>query len=302
MLRTIEEEGAYRVYQRELAEITLLNHDGEIALAKRIGTGLRAQQGLRDGKGKLSRSVWQRLVCEVIDGRKAESTLISANQRLVVSIAKHYQGNGLTLLDLIQEGNMGLLRAARKFDPRRGCRFSTYATWWVRQACRRGIADRGRTIRLPAVVDDEVRRMRRMSGELAQKLGREPSCADLAKAMAVTEKKVQMLMSADLTPMSLEDSGRAEDALIETITDSEERGDTLDQGSIGSVLGRYLERLPIRELRVLKLYYGLEDGQGCSLGDVSKAMGVSRERARQLREKALDRLRTWAGDELNAFK
>ena len=229
------------------------------------------------------------------DGWAAREHLITANSRLVISVAKKYMRRGVPFLDLIQEGNIGLIRAAKKFDYRRGNKFSTYATWWIRQAVTRAIADQGRTIRVPVHMSDHINKLLRMQYQLAQKLGRDPSINELAEALNVSPQNVENYIKVARLPLSLELPADAEgdSVLGDFIPDKE--AITPDETAFQILLREDLEHifrdLPPREVRILQLRYGLLDGQVYTLEDVGRKMGVTRERVRQIEAQALSRLR-----------
>jgi len=292
-LATVEADDTVGLYLRETGRVPLLTAQEEVELAKRIERGKLAAKRL-SAKGRNARHR-ARLEAWIAEGQAAFEHLIAANTRLVVAVAKNYMGRGLPFLDLIQEGNLGLLRAARKFDYRRGYKFSTYATWWIRQAVTRALADQSRTIRVPVHMGDQVNRLKRRSHRLTQELGREPSIEELAQDLHVTRKKVEQMMQATRQPLSLEmPTQEGEDT---------ELGDSLEDTSIiappEAVLNTMLQEqiqeilqaLPPREVRILRLRYGLGGGESYTLEQVGKKMGVTRERVRQIEAQALSRLR-----------
>lgn len=284
---------AVALYLLEVSKVPLLTHDEEISLSKRIEAGRKARAILAEGSAAKSQS--QELMRLVEDGWAAREHIITANFRLVISVAKKYVGRGVPFLDLIQEGNIGLIRATKKFDYRRGFRFSTYATWWIRQAISRCVADQGRTIRVPVHMGDQINRLRRFSHKLTQKLGRDPSVQELAETLKITPKKVEELMRIAQRPLSLElpadddeehelgdyTADKVEPTPVERVTE------TIMHEHLKSVL----ETLPPREVRILQLRYGLADGKSHTLGEVGKKLGVTRERVRQIEAQALRRLR-----------
>jgi RNA polymerase primary sigma factor len=284
---------AVALYLLEVSKVPLLTHDEEISLSKRIEAGRKARAILAEGAVTKSRR--QELMRLVEDGWAAREHIITANFRLVISVAKKYVGRGVPFLDLIQEGNIGLIRATKKFDYRRGFRFSTYATWWIRQAISRCVADQGRTIRVPVHMGDQINRLRRFTHKLTQKLGRDPSIQELAETLKITPKKVEELIRIAQRPLSLElpadddeehelgdyTADKVEPTPVERVTE------TIMQEHLKSVL----ETLPPREVRILQLRYGLADGKSHTLGEVGKKLGVTRERVRQIEAQALRRLR-----------
>jgi RNA polymerase primary sigma factor len=229
------------------------------------------------------------------DGWAAREHLITANSRLVISVAKKYMGRGVPFLDLIQEGNIGLIRATKKFEYRRGHKFSTYATWWIRQAVTRAIADQGRTIRVPVHMGDQINKLLRIQHQLTQRLGREPSLEELAETLEVTPKKVENMIQVARRPLSLETpTDDEEDSMLGDFIEDDEApppDDTATYNLLKEHLGTVLDSLPPREVRILQLRYGLLDGQAYTLEEVGRKMGVTRERVRQIEAQALSRLR-----------
>jgi RNA polymerase primary sigma factor len=228
-------------------------------------------------------------------GWKARERLIISNSRLVISVAKKYIGRGVPFLDLIQEGNIGLMRAAKKFDYKRGYKFSTYATWWIRQAVTRAIADQGRTIRVPVHMGDQISKLRRVQNQLKQKYAREPTMQELAETMELPIKKVEDMLKVSRRPLSLEmpidDEGESMLGDFIEDEDSPAPDETASHNLLKQHLDSVLDTLPPREVRVLQLRYGLIDGKTCTLEEVGRRMGVTRERVRQIEAQALRRLR-----------
>ncbi len=303
-LDNIEIDDAVRLYIKEATHVPLLTAAEEAELAQRIERGRMAQEELSRGKVAPKRLKELRLLIE--DGNKAREHLIRANARLVISVAKKYIGRGVPFLDLIQEGNIGLMRAAKKFDYRRGFKFSTYATWWIRQAITRALADQSRTIRLPAYMGDQVNRMLRVQHQLQQKLRRLPRPDELAEALGLPISKVEQMIEVTRLPVSLETPiGEDEEEVLgdfiqdRTSPDPEENAmQTLMQADLNELLAQ----LPPRELRVLQMRYGLLDGVPLTLSEVGRKMGITRERARQLESQALQRLRRpESGRKLRAY-
>jgi len=281
------------LYFREVNKVPLLSHEEEISLAKRIEAGRNARATI--AKGSVSEKREAELKRLIDDGWAAREHLITANFRLVISVAKKYLGRGVPFLDLIQDGNIGLIRATKKFDYRRGHRFSTYATWWIRQAISRGVADHGRTIRLPVHLGDQINRLWRETHRLTQELGREATTEEIADELELEPKKVEELMKFAQRPLSLElPSNDDEDNELADYTPDEiipPPVDTVNEKIMQEHVNRILGTLPPREARILQLRYGLLDGQSRTLGEVGRKMGVTRERVRQIEAQALRRLR-----------
>ncbi|MCL5109412.1 MAG: sigma-70 family RNA polymerase sigma factor [Chloroflexi bacterium] len=282
------------VYLREVRPIQLLTPQEEAMLGKASALGLQAEA--RQPSGETSREERALVVAETERGRWARLRLIRANQRLVISMARHFSGRGLPFGDLIQEGNLGLMRAVEKFDYRRGFRFSTYASWWVRQAMSRAIADHSRSVRLPVHVLEQATRVLRVVASLEQTMGRHPKTSEIARELRITPAKVvasqravQDTVSLDL-PMGEDGNASLSDLLAdEAAPDPFERA---AQSALRHQLGEVLSGLAERERRVLELRYGLIDGTDLTLEEIGSAVGVTRERARQLEGLALLRLRT----------
>ncbi|MEO1645030.1 MAG: sigma-70 family RNA polymerase sigma factor, partial [Chloroflexota bacterium] len=231
----------------------------------------------------------------IIDGDRAQEHLIRANARLVISVAKKYIGRGVPFLDLIQEGNIGLIRATNKFEYQRGHKFSTYATWWIRQAVSRAVADQGRTIRVPVHMGDQLNRMRRVQLKLLQELGRDPKIEELAAGMETTPEKVENLLEISRRPVSLEtpidDEGDSTFGDFVEDNNSPAPSDEVATYLLQEQLQEALDKLPAREAQILRLRYGLADGRVYTLEEVGQTIGVTRERVRQLEAQALNRLR-----------
>ena len=248
-----------------------------------------------DGAATLMWSEEQELRSTIMDGEKAQEHLIRANARLVISVAKKYIGRGVPFLDLIQEGNIGLIRATNKFEYQRGHKFSTYATWWIRQAVSRAVADQGRTIRVPVHMGDQLNRMRRVQLQLLQELGREPQIDELAVGMETTPDKVENLLEISRRPVSLEtpidDEGDSTFGDFVEDVNSPAPSDEVATHLLHEQLQQALDKLPPREAQILRLRYGLADGRVYTLEEVGQTIGVTRERVRQLEAQALNRLR-----------
>ena len=282
------------LYIKEASRVPLLSHDEEIELSQRIERGKLAREELARGNTSQLRSKELHRLIE--DGWTARQHLITANSRLVISIAKKYMGRGVPFLDLIQEGNIGLMRAAKKFEYQRGFKFSTYATWWIRQAITRAVADQARTIRVPVHMGDQISRMLRMQHQLKQKLSRDPSMEELAEALDVLPEKVEHMIQVSRHPLSLQmPIGEEEDEMLGDFIEDED-APSPDETAMHNILREHLEevldRLPPREVRILQLRYGLLDGQVLTLNEVGRRMGVTRERVRQIEAQALRRLRS----------
>ncbi|MBI2010172.1 MAG: sigma-70 family RNA polymerase sigma factor [Candidatus Chisholmbacteria bacterium] len=292
--RAIDADDTLGVYLKEMARTPLLTAAQEVELAMRMEQGKIAQEML--GRAKAGLSVRKRAWLErrVEEGKAARDHLVTANGRLVVSVAKKYMGTGVPFLDLIQEGNIGLIRAAKKFDYRRGHKFSTYATWWIRQAITRGIADQGRTIRVPVHMGDQINRLLRAQRRLTQSLRRDPTTEELADALGVAPKKVQSMLKIARRPVSIhEPVGDRDDELSDFIEDEDAPTpvEAATRNLLLEQIAEVLEGLPPREVRVLELRYGLRDGKSYTLEEIGKKMGVTRERIRQIEAQALRRLR-----------
>ncbi len=292
-LAAIDADDSVGLYLKEVGRVPLLTAEQEVSLAKRIERGRRARESMARGGISESRRTHLRLYIE--DGWAAREHLITANSRLVISVAKKYMGRGVPFLDLIQEGNIGLIRAAKKFDYRRGHKFSTYATWWIRQAVTRAIADQGRTIRVPVHMGDQINRLLRTSHQLTQFLGRDPTTEELADALSVTPKKVENMIQVARRPISLETpTDEEEDSVLADFIEDEDSpapAEAVTKSLLREQLRDVLHTLPPREVRILQLRYGLHDGQSYTLEEVGRKMGVTRERVRQIEAQALSRLR-----------
>jgi RNA polymerase primary sigma factor len=292
-LDLIDIDDSISLYLKEIGRVPLLTAEEEVSLAKRMERG-------RDARLKLTQGVddpdeRDRLLLAVKDGQAAQEHLIKANSRLVVSVAKKYVGRGVPFLDLIQEGNIGLIRAVKKFDYRRGYKFSTYATWWIRQAVTRAIADQGRTIRVPVHMYEQINRLTRTSRQLVQELGRDPTTEEIADRLGVPPRKVEQIIRVSQRPLSLEmPVGEEEDSYLgDFIEDAEADSptDSASQTMLRQVIDEIFESLTPREVRILQLRFGLVDGYSYTLEEVGKKFGVTRERIRQIEAQALGRLR-----------
>jgi RNA polymerase primary sigma factor len=291
----IETDDVVGLYLKEAGRTPLLNAEEEVRLAKRMEAGRLAQEDLDAGGDLLPMDDRFDLQMVIDDAEAAQEHLIRANSRLVISVAKKYIGRGVHFLDLIQEGNIGLIRAARKFEYQRGHKFSTYATWWIRQAVSRAVADQGRTIRVPVHMGDQINRLRRITMRLTQEMGRDPTLNELAAAMETTPDKINTLIEVARRPISLEtptdEDEESEIGDFVEDTTSPAPSEMTDQEMLREHLAKALARLPDREAKILQLRYGLFDGEQHTLEEVGKAIGVTRERVRQLEAQALNRLR-----------
>ena len=285
------------LYLKEAGRVPLLTAEEEVYLAKRMEAAEFARERLEDCEDmdELTWSEEQDLRGQMMDGEKAQEHLIRANARLVISVAKKYIGRGVPFLDLIQEGNIGLIRATNKFEYQRGHKFSTYATWWIRQAVSRAVADQGRTIRVPVHMGDQLNRMRRVQLQLLQELGREPKIDELARGMDTTPDKVENLLEISRRPVSLEtpidDEGDSTFGDFVEDINSPAPSDEVTTHLLHVQLQQALDKLPPREAQILRLRYGLADGRVYTLEEVGQTIGVTRERVRQLEAQALNRLR-----------
>jgi RNA polymerase primary sigma factor len=292
-LANIDTDDTIGLYLKEVGRVPLLTAEEEVDLAQRIEQGRLAREELARGNVSPHRRIELQHI--VRDGWAAREHLITANSRLVISVAKKYMGRGVPFLDLIQEGNIGLIRAAKKFDYRRGHKFSTYATWWIRQAVTRAIADQGRTIRVPVHMGDQINKLLRIQHQLTQRLGRDPGVEELAEALEVSPQKVENMIQVARRPLSLETpTDDEEDSVLGDFIQDEEipaPDDTATYNLLREHLIGVLDGLPPREVRILQLRYGLLDGQSYTLEEVGRKMGVTRERVRQIEAQALSRLR-----------
>ena len=292
-LANIDTDDTIGLYLKEVSRVPLLTAQEEVELAQRIESGRMAREELARGNVNARRRIELRHLIE--DGWAAREHLITANSRLVISVAKKYMGRGVPFLDLIQEGNIGLIRATKKFEYRRGHKFSTYATWWIRQAVTRAIADQGRTIRVPVHMGDQINKLLRIQHQLTQRLGREPTVEELAETLEVPPKKVENMIQVARRPLSLETpTDDEEDSMLGDFIEDDEApppDDTATYNLLKEHLVSVLDSLPPREVRILQLRYGLLDGQSYTLEEVGRKMGVTRERVRQIEAQALSRLR-----------
>jgi len=290
-----------RMYLKEIGKVPLLTGPQEVQLAQRIEAGLEAVAkvaALEDRFGDpamIPEAQLAPLEARVADGMQAKRDLIEANLRLVVSIAKRYLGRGMLFLDLIQEGNLGLIRAVEKFDYTKGFKFSTYATWWIRQAITRAIADQARTIRIPVHMVETINKVLRVQRQMLQELGREPTVEELAAKVGLTPARVREIQRLALEPVSLETPVGEEDEshLGDFIEDQQAvaPAEAAARALLNEAVGEALEELTDRERKIVRLRFGLEDGQARTLEEVGKEFGVTRERIRQIESKTLAKLR-----------
>jgi RNA polymerase primary sigma factor len=282
-----------RLYLQEIGDTDLLTMQEEVWLAKRMERGKIAEQLLLDPD--VRRDQRAALDADKLDGELARAHLIRANLRLVVSVAKKYVGRGLSFLDLIQEGNIGLMKATDKFDYKRGFKFSTYATWWIRQAITRAISDQSRTIRLPVHVGETINRVKKTGHRLQQILEREPTREEIARAMDVSDDKVRQVLDVSRHPISLEAPvGQDGDAFLGDFIEDESMPHPLEVASqelLKSQICDALSKLTERERKIIVLRFGLEDGRFRTLEEVGREFGITRERIRQIEAKALRKLR-----------
>lgn len=283
------------LYFREMGQQDLLTAEEEVQLAKEIEAGTEAEERLAEEGNELTLDEQDELYLLKERGDAARAHLIRANTRLVVSIAKKYRGRGLQFLDLIQEGNVGLMKAVEKYDYRRGNRFSTYATWWIRQAVTRALANHGRTIRIPAHLGGRISKLYQVAQELEQQQGRQPTAEEIAEEMDLPAERVRWMLRTSRQPVHLErpvgDESDAE--LGDFIEDSEAPppAEMVAQTMLTEEIGQILDQLTPREARILRLRYGLQDGESRTLKEVGEMFGLSRERIRQLEKEALRKLR-----------
>ncbi|MEP7290319.1 MAG: sigma-70 family RNA polymerase sigma factor [Chloroflexota bacterium] len=293
--QALDSDDVVGLYLKEAGRVPLLTASEEVSLAKRMEKAEHARQMLASEGESLPMDDVYTLRDTIYDGELAQTHLIRANARLVISVAKKYIGRGVPFLDLIQEGNIGLIRATNKFEYRRGHKFSTYATWWIRQAVSRAVADQGRTIRVPVHMGDQLNRMRRVQMRLTQELGRDPSMDELAVGMETTPDKVENLLEIARRPVSLEtpidEEGDSTFGDFVEDVNSPAPAEEVATNLLHEQLKGALDRLPPREAQILRLRYGLEDGRVYTLEEVGQAIGVTRERVRQLEAQALNRLR-----------
>ena len=284
-----------KMYLKEIGKVNLLTPEEELSLAKRMADGETAKEQLEEIGEEIDEDTKKQIDLLIADGEKAKKSLAEANLRLVVSIAKRYVGRAMLFLDLIQEGNLGLIKAVDKFDYTKGYKFSTYATWWIRQAITRAIADQARTIRIPVHMVETINKLVRVSRQLVQELGREPTPEELAKELNMPVDKVREISKISQEPVSLETPiGEEEDSHLGDFIPDEDAPAPSEAASfvlLKEQLGAVLETLSEREAKVLRLRFGLDDGRARTLEEVGKEFDVTRERIRQIEAKALRKLR-----------
>ncbi|MFW5713208.1 MAG: sigma-70 family RNA polymerase sigma factor [Brevefilum sp.] len=294
-LEVLSSDDTVGLYLKEMSRVALLSVEEEQSLAKRIEAGREAKIKLAKPEKEMIEERKAQLRFLVRDGEKAWEHLIKANTRLVVSVAKKYMGRGVPFLDLIQEGNLGLMKAVEKFDYTRGFRFSTYATWWIRQSITRSIADQGRTIRIPVHMIDRIRELYKVSHALEQELGRKPFAQEIAEEMELNVRKVQWMMRISWLPLSLETPvGDEEDSELGMFVEDEDTPTPMEvtyKSLLHDKIDEVLNTLSPREARILRLRFGLDSGRAYTLEEVGKKFGLTRERIRQIEGKALRQLR-----------
>jgi RNA polymerase primary sigma factor len=284
-----------RIYLREIGRVPLLTAHDEVELAKAIEAGLFAEEKLQGGlQGECAGAEVAELMLIAADGIAAKQRLIEANLRLVVSIAKRYIGRGLVFLDLIQEGNLGLIRAVEKFDYTKGYKFSTYATWWIRQAITRAIADQARTIRIPVHMVETINKMSRIQRQLHQDLGREATPGEIGAEMGLSAERVAEILRIAQEPVSLQSPIGEEDSDLGDFIEDADAVVPMEAAAfimLQDQLDQVLDHLSVREQRIIQLRFGLTDGHPRTLEEVGREFGVTRERIRQIESKTLAKLR-----------
>ena len=293
-------EDLVRLYLTDIGQYPLLTKEGEVELAKKIEEGLKAEEKTKANSAKLTPTEIRKLKVIIRRGSKAERTFVQSNLRLVVSIAKKYQASGLPLLDLIQEGNLGLMHAVEKFDWRKGFKFSTYATWWIRQAITRGIANTGRTIRLPVHAGDTLARLQKARSRLEIKFGRQATLAELSAEVEMPEDKVTEALRFAAEPLSLSEQLREDgDAELGDVVEdrsAESPFETAATALLPEEISRLLAPLDEREREILKLRFGLDRGEPRTLEEVGEHFDLTRERIRQIEARAMSKLRHPSSD------
>ena len=295
VLENISSDDSIGLYLKEMSRVPLLHVEEELSLAKRIERGKKAKKDLTKLNGSGEAPIRSELEERVQDGLQARDHLIRANTRLVVSIAKKYIGRGVPFLDLIQEGNLGLMKSVEKYDYHRGFRFSTYATWWIRQTITRAIADQGRTIRVPVHMTDRIRQMYKAAHDLEQRLGRPATNEELAEEMKLDPRRVHWMLQVSWTPISLESPvGDEEDSEFGMFVEDEftpTPSQTTQENMLRERVEQVLSTLSPREARIIRLRFGLDNDRPYTLEEVGQKFGLTRERIRQIEGKALRRLR-----------
>jgi RNA polymerase primary sigma factor len=293
-LQHVSTDDTVGLYLKEMSRVPLLKVDEEMKLAQQFDRGRKAETELMRLNGSAS-GAKKNLEDQILEGAQAREHLIKANTRLVVSIAKRYIGRGVPFLDLIQEGNLGLMKSVEKYDHRRGFRFSTYATWWIRQTITRAIADQGRTIRVPVHMTDRIRQMYRVTHELEQVLGRPPTTEELAGEMELEPGRVEWMQQVSWTPLSLESPvGDEEDSELGMFVEDESTpppSQIVYETMLKEKVNEVLSTLSPREARIIRLRFGLDSDRAYTLEEVGQKFGLTRERIRQIEGKALRRLR-----------
>ncbi|MDR0782880.1 MAG: RNA polymerase sigma factor RpoD [Propionibacteriaceae bacterium] len=281
-------------YLKQIGKVALLNAEQEVSLAKRIEAGLFAEEQVNDAPGDLAADAREDFEWIAEDGRRAKNHLLEANLRLVVSLAKRYTGRGMLFLDLIQEGNLGLIRAVEKFDYTKGYKFSTYATWWIKQAITRAMADQARTIRIPVHMIETMSKLRNVSKKLLQEKGREPTIEETARAANISVEETRRVMKISRHPISLDRPvGESEDSYFGDFIEDEAAESPINaatQEMLKEKIDQVLKTLTYREREIIKLRYGLGDGYTYTLEEVGRIFKVTRERVRQIEAKAVRKL------------
>jgi RNA polymerase primary sigma factor len=294
-LASISVDDGIGLYLREMTRVPLLTNSEEVHLAKTLERARANQAKLATRGDRMNRIEREKILSFVEDGRKAREHLIKANTRLVVSIAKKYMGRGLPFLDLIQEGNLGLMKSVEKFNYKLGFRFSTYATWWIRQTITRAIADQSRTIRVPVHMNDRIRRLYKTTRELEQMLGRQPTPIEIARELGVDSEQVEWMLKVSWRPLSLEQPiGEEEDNEFGSFVEDENTpspSQMVYENILKDKIEQVLSSLTPREQRILRLRFGLVNGKCYTLEEVGQKFGLTRERIRQIEARALRRLR-----------
>lgn len=293
--KSLEPDDVVGLYFQDVGSVPLLAREEEVELARIVEQGEEAEWRLRTADDGLHPEEHAHLQVEVRQGQDAFAKLVQSNARLVISIAKRYTGHGVPLLDLIQEGNLGLIRAAEKFDYRKGYKFSTYATWWIRQAVQRTLADQGRTIRLPVHIENRVRYLNRLTHEMELESGRQPTPEEVTEATGLSLRQVELTLNAAREPLSLDkpvdDEGERELRDLIEGEDVPDPSEEVDLALLSQEVEDLLSTLPLREARILRMRYGLKDGYAHTLKEIGEKFGLTRERIRQIEQQALKRLR-----------